>query len=64
MASWNGLSDMYQADFIRNGTAKGIMSMSKENSTQLWNSVLDSGFISLGFLSALLPSLSLTVHRR
>lgn len=33
---------MRQADFIRNGTAKGIMSMSKENSTQLWNSVQDS----------------------
>lgn len=64
MASWNGLSNMLQADFIRNGTAKGIMSMSKENSTQLWNSVQDSVFISLGFLPALLPSLSLTDHRR
>ncbi|KAK0106939.1 autophagy protein 5 [Cadophora gregata] len=31
-----------QADFIRNGTAKGIMSMSKDNSTQLWNSVQDN----------------------
>lgn len=27
---------------MRNGTAKGIMSMSKENSTRLWNSVQDS----------------------
>lgn len=31
-----------KADFIRNGTAKGIMSMSKEHSTQLWNAVQDS----------------------
>lgn len=35
-------SDNGQADFVRNGTAKGIMSMSKENTTQLWNSVQDS----------------------
>jgi hypothetical protein len=33
-----------KADFIRNGTAKGIMSMSKEHSTQLWNAVQDSKF--------------------
>lgn len=33
-----------QADFLRNGTAKEIMSMSKEHSTQLWNAVQDSPF--------------------
>jgi len=31
-----------EADFVRNGNAKQIMSMSKENSTALWNAVLDS----------------------
>jgi hypothetical protein len=31
-----------KADFMRYGTAKGIMSLSKENSTTLWNSVQDS----------------------
>jgi len=43
-----------QADFIRNGTAKGIMSMSKEHSTQLWNSVQDSKRLSL-YLICLSP---------
>ncbi|KAI9814889.1 MAG: autophagy protein 5 [Thelocarpon impressellum] len=28
-----------EADFIRNGTAKGIMSLSKEDSTRLWTAV-------------------------
>ena len=28
-----------EADFLRNGTAKGIMSLSKEDSTTLWNAV-------------------------
>lgn len=36
------INSVKEADFVRNGTAKGIMSMSKENSTQLWNSVQDS----------------------
>ena len=30
-----------QADFLRNGTAKGIMSLSKEDSTKLWKAVQD-----------------------
>ncbi|KAH8795856.1 autophagy protein Apg5-domain-containing protein [Hyaloscypha sp. PMI_1271] len=38
------INSVKEADFIRNGTAKGIMSMSKENSTQLWNSVQDNDF--------------------
>ena len=33
-----------QADFVRNGNAKQIMSLSKENTTALWNAVLDSKF--------------------
>lgn len=36
------ISDPLKADFIRNSNAKGIMSMSKDHSTQLWNSVKDS----------------------
>jgi len=35
-------ADIDQADFIRNGSAKGIMSMSKEDTTALWNAVQDS----------------------
>ena len=31
-----------QADFLRYGSAKGIMSMSAENSTALWDAVKDS----------------------
>lgn len=34
-------TDINQADFIRNGSAKGIMSMSKEDTTALWNAVQD-----------------------
>ncbi|KAM0129427.1 hypothetical protein ACHAPC_000839 [Botrytis cinerea] len=36
------INSVKEADFIRNGNAKGIMSMSKEHSTQLWNSVQDN----------------------
>ncbi|RKF60752.1 Autophagy protein 5 [Erysiphe neolycopersici] len=38
------INSVKEADFIRNGTAKGIMSMSKDDSTQLWNSVQDNDF--------------------
>lgn len=33
-----------QADFVRNGNAKQIMSLSKEHTTALWNAVQDSKF--------------------
>ncbi|KAL6716481.1 Autophagy protein 5 [Lecanora helva] len=33
------INSVKEADFLRNGTAKGIMSLSKEDSTQLWNAV-------------------------
>lgn len=36
------INSVKEADFLRNGTAKGIMSLSKEDSTQLWNSVQKS----------------------
>ena len=33
------INSVKEADFLRNGTAKGIMSLSKEDSTQLWHAV-------------------------
>ncbi|KAL9633589.1 MAG: hypothetical protein Q9164_004609 [Protoblastenia rupestris] len=33
------INSVKEADFLRNGTAKGIMSLSKEDSTTLWNAV-------------------------
>lgn len=30
-----------EADFLRNGTAKGIMALSKEDSTMLWQAVME-----------------------
>ncbi len=35
------INSVKEADFIRNGTAKGIMSLSKDDSTQLWKAVVD-----------------------
>ena len=33
------INSVKEADFLRNGTAKGIMSLSKDDSTNLWNAV-------------------------
>ena len=33
---------MMQADFVRNGNAHQIMSLSKDNTTAFWNAVQDS----------------------
>lgn len=35
------VNSVKEADFVRNGTAKGIMSLSKEDSTRLWSAVQD-----------------------
>ncbi|KAK3898209.1 autophagy protein Apg5-domain-containing protein [Staphylotrichum tortipilum] len=35
-----------EADFVRNGNAKQIMSLSKEHSTALWNAVQDNAYAS------------------
>jgi autophagy-related protein 5 len=35
------INGVKEADFLRNGTAKGIMSLSKDDSTQLWKVVVD-----------------------
>ncbi|KAN0108478.1 Autophagy protein Apg5 domain containing protein [Hyaloscypha variabilis] len=48
------INSVKEADFIRNGTAKGIMSMSKENSTQLWNSVQDNDFNTYNKINSIL----------
>ena len=34
------INSVKEADFLRNGTAKGIMSLSKDDSTQLWEAVM------------------------
>ncbi|KAI4128017.1 MAG: hypothetical protein LQ347_004351 [Umbilicaria vellea] len=34
------INSVKEADFLRNGTAKGIMSLSKDDSTRLWDAVL------------------------
>lgn len=36
------INSVKEADFLRNGTAKGIMSLSKEDSSGLWNAVQES----------------------
>ena len=35
------INSVKEADFLRNGTAKGIMTLSKSDSTHLWKSVED-----------------------
>lgn len=38
------LNGAKEADFVRNGSAKGIMSLSKDDTEALWNAVQDSEF--------------------
>ncbi|KAI1203388.1 autophagy protein Apg5-domain-containing protein [Nemania serpens] len=40
------LNSAKEADFVRNGNAKQIMSLSKENTTALWNAVQDNDYAS------------------
>lgn len=35
------INSVKEADFLRNGTAKGIMSLSIDDSTKLWTAVQD-----------------------
>lgn len=45
------INSVKEADFLRNGTAKGIMSLSKEDSAGLWKAVEDGElFIQSSFL--------------
>ena len=39
------INSVKEADFLRNGTAKGIMSLSKEDSSGLWNAVEKGKYI-------------------
>lgn len=41
------INSVKEADFMRNGTAKGIMTLSKEDSSGLWKSVQDGTLCSL-----------------
>lgn len=38
------INSVKEADFLRNGTAKGIMSLSKDDSTRLWHAVEERMF--------------------
>lgn len=38
------INSVKEADFLRNGTAKGIMTLSKEDSSGLWEAVQDGEF--------------------
>lgn len=38
------INSVKEADFLRNGTAKGIMSLSKDDSTRLWHAVEERTF--------------------
>lgn len=41
------INSVKEADFLRNGTAKGIMSLSKEDSFGLWNAVEEGEFVTI-----------------
>ncbi|KAH7262219.1 autophagy protein Apg5-domain-containing protein [Fusarium tricinctum] len=46
------LNCVKEADFIRNGNANQIMKMSKEHTTQLWNSVMDNDHASFNRINS------------
>ncbi|KAF3760799.1 hypothetical protein M406DRAFT_342978 [Cryphonectria parasitica EP155] len=46
------LNGVKEADFIRNGNAKQIMSLSKEHTTALWNAVQDNDYASFAKVNA------------
>ncbi|EPQ61623.1 Bgt-1775 [Blumeria graminis f. sp. tritici] len=48
------INSLKEADFVRNGTARGVLAMSKEDSKQLWHAIIDSK-LPLS-ISAVLPS--------
>lgn len=49
------INSVKEADFLRNGTAKGIMALSKDDSTQLWTAVQERNYPS--FFSSPPPSI-------
>ncbi|EPS30498.1 hypothetical protein PDE_05449 [Penicillium oxalicum 114-2] len=48
------INSVKEADFLRNGTAKGIMSLSKEDSSGLWKAVEDVNLASFQRISQIL----------
>ncbi|KAH8156795.1 hypothetical protein CIB48_g11451 [Xylaria polymorpha] len=52
------LNSAKEADFIRNGNAKQIMSLSKENTTALWNAVQDNDYASFNKVNSRLLNTS------
>ncbi|PHH77899.1 hypothetical protein CDD82_3305 [Ophiocordyceps australis] len=46
------LNSVKEADFVRNGNANQIMKMSKEHTTQLWESVLDNDYASFSKINS------------
>ncbi|EEH35402.1 autophagy-related protein 5 [Paracoccidioides lutzii Pb01] len=51
------INSVKEADFVRNGTAKGIMTLSKEDSSGLWQAVQDHNFTNFQRISnILIPS--------
>ncbi|KAI1501912.1 autophagy protein Apg5-domain-containing protein [Biscogniauxia marginata] len=52
------LNSAKEADFVRNGNAQQIMSLSKENTTALWNAVQDNDYASFNKVNARLLNTS------
>ncbi|KAI2640075.1 autophagy protein Apg5-domain-containing protein [Xylaria nigripes] len=52
------LNSAKEADFVRNGNAKQIMSLSKENTTALWNAVQDNDYVSFNKVNSRLLNTS------
>ncbi|PGH30972.1 autophagy protein 5 [[Emmonsia] crescens] len=48
------INSVKEADFVRNGTAKGIMTLSKEDSSGLWQAVQDHDFTNFQRISNIL----------
>ncbi|KUI73063.1 Autophagy protein 5 [Cytospora mali] len=46
------LNGVKEADFVRNGNAKQIMSLSKEHTTALWNAVQDNDYTAFSTVNA------------
>lgn len=43
------INSVKEADFVRNGTAKGIMTLSKDDSSGLWKAVQDGKLSQIPF---------------
>ncbi|RYP64924.1 hypothetical protein DL771_008556 [Monosporascus sp. 5C6A] len=52
------LNSAKEADFVRNGNAQQIMSLSKENTTALWNAVQDNDYVAFSKVNARLLNTS------